>query len=348
MAALRGGITTIIDFLAPISHESQLDEAFRSRLSLAEASHVDYAMHACLGNFQGSVQALVAQVKARGMSSIKVFTTYSESDRMVPEGVLKELLDEDMVIMVHAEDDRFVDADWEDINSYEASRPLESELSALHHLLDQLGRATLYVVHVSSGSGVEVLSGKEQVIIESCPHYFYLTRDHFNGDLGGLYLLAPPLRSVEEKDKLNERFEWIHTIGTDHCPFRKSEKLASRNAKVIPKGIGSISYSFLLMYNKFGESVIEKMSTRVAEVFHLNGKGKLAVGYDADLFLMDPKDQTIVDTNPDSEDYSVYEGMILDGKIKSTMIRGKFAMESGKIMQAQGQYVRSDGDESTH
>lgn len=346
--AVQGGVTTLIDFLAPISHESELEEAFRSRLAQAKFSVADYAMHATLGNFRGDVEQLVRSVKSNGMSSIKVFTTYSESDRMIPQSILRQLLDQDLVIMVHAEDDRLVDADWEDISTYEASRPLESEISALNCLIDNLGKGTLYVVHVSSGSGVELLSDMDRVIIESCPHYFYLTRERFKGDFGGLYLLAPPLRSVEEKGKLNQLFDSVYTIGTDHCPFTKSEKLASRSAKTIPKGIGSIRYSFLLMYNKFGERVIEKMSSRVAEVFELKGKGRLAAGYDADLFLFDPEGETVVQSSPESEAYSVYEGMILQGKIHSTMIRGQFAMEEGILKQVKGRYVRSDGNESAH
>lgn len=348
VAAVRGGVTTLIDFLPPIEHENELAAAFESRLSLAKECITDYAMHATLGNFKGNVAELIKVVKKQGMSSVKVFTTYSESNRMVPDQVLKQLLDQDIVTMVHAEDDRLVDSDWEDIATYESSRPLESELSALKNLLSKRRNGTLYVVHVSSGSGVELLAGREGVIIESCPHYFYLTRDMLKGDYGGLYLLAPPLRSTFESEKLNKAIEDVYTIGTDHCPFTKAEKLETRSAKAIPKGIGGIQYSFLLMYSRFGDQVIDKMSSHVAEVFGLKGKGKLAKGYDADLFLFDPKAETVVESDTDKDDYSVYENMTLKGKIRSTMIRGKFVMEAGKIVGSSGRYIRSERDESTH
>lgn len=342
VAAVRGGVTTLIDFLAPIENESEIEGAFESRLNLAKKSVTDYAMHATLGNFKGEVHRLIEAVKTLGMGSVKVFTTYSESNRMVPDHVLKQLLDQEIVTMVHAEDDRLVESDWQDIASYESSRPLDAELSALKKLLLQLGKGTLYVVHVSSGSGVELLAGRERVVIESCPHYFYLTRNSFKGENGGLYLLAPPLRSEVESEKLNQAIEDVYTIGTDHCPFTKAEKLATQSAKSIPKGIGSIQYSFLLMYNRFGEQVIEKMSSHVAEVFKLKDKGRLAKGYDADLFLFDPKGETLVESDTDMDDYSIYEGMALKGKVLSTMIRGKFAMEAGKIAKFSGRYIRSD------
>lgn len=348
VAAVRGGITTLIDFLAPIEDESEIEAAFESRLRLAKKSLTDYAMHATLGNFKGNVGQLVDAVKALGMTSVKVFTTYSESNRMVPDKVLKQLLDQGIVTMVHAEDDRLVDSDWEDIATYESSRPLDSELSALNNLLLKMGKGTLYVVHVSSGSGVELLAGRDRVIIESCPHYFYLTRDSFKGDCGGLYLLAPPLRNTIESTKLNKAIDKVYTIGTDHCPFTKSEKLATRSAKLIPKGIGGVQYSFLLMYGKFGEQVIDKMSSHVAEVFGLIGKGRLAKGYDADLFLFDSKGETVVESDADADDYSVYEGMTLKGKILSTMRRGEFVMEAGKITESGGRYIRSERDEGTN
>ncbi len=345
VAAVRGGVTTLIDFLAPIENETEITAAFDSRLNLAKECVTDYAMHATLGNFKGDVVRLIESVKQLGMNSVKVFTTYSESNRMVSDQVLTQLLDQEIVTMVHAEDDRLVDSEWQEIATYESSRPLDAELSALKNLLLKQGRGTLYVVHVSSGSGVKLLAGRDRVVIESCPHYFYLTKDSFKGEYGGLYLLAPPLRNNAEREKLNKAIENVYTIGTDHCPFTKSEKLETRSAKSIPKGIGSIQYSFLLMYDRFGEQVIEKMSRHVAEVFRLKGKGKLAEGCDADLFLFDPLGETLVESDVETEDYSVYEGMKLKGRIVSTMLRGKFVMEAGKIAETSGRYIRSECDE---
>lgn len=347
VAAAFGGVTTILDFLDPIESESEYADALKSRMEKAKASIIDYGFHATLGNFSGDVKELVRQVKRSGLSSIKVFTTYSESDRKVPKEVLKVLLGEEIVTMVHAEDDELVDARYKEISTFENSRPLTSELSALKDLLALKIRGVLYVVHVSSGSGVELLSNMKHVVIESCPHYFYLSKESFKEEQGALYLLAPPLRSREERDKLNKRISLLTTIGTDHCPFKKEEKLKSEDAAQVPKGIGSISYSFLLMYNKFGIGIIDKMSKNVAAVFGLKDKGEIIEGHRADLFLFDPLKHTVVSAQMGASDYSVYQDMVLKGAVIRTMVGGKVVMDDGRVFENKGQFVRSDFNDRT-
>lgn len=346
LAAIRGGVTTILDFLDPITSEVMLQNAFQTRQRLAEHSRIDYGFHATLGHFTGDVEELVTGVKALGMNSVKVFTTYSESDRMVPDAVLKTLLDQPVITMVHAEADDLVHADWRDIGTYEDSRPLAAELKALDQLIQFQGAGTLYVVHVSSGSGVQKLMQRERVFIESCPHYFSLTKDVFKRPDGGLYLMAPPLRSAAESEKLKGLIDQVHTIGTDHCPFTQAEKLGSPDASRIPKGVGGIETSFLVMYNLFGERIIDKMTRQVAEIFGLAHKGQLLPDYDADVFLFDPKGVTDIGLSG-ACDYSIYEGSALSGKVISTLLRGTFALENGVIHDTKGKYIRSSLDEST-
>lgn len=341
VAAAKGGVTTILDFLDPIAHEDDLIRAFEKRYKLAQNSIIDFGFHATLSSFHGDVGKIVKQVKQLGMSSIKVFTTYSESGRMIETEHLEALLKNKIITMVHAEDDALVDSTWEDIATYESSRPLEAELSALDQLLKMDIKGKLYVVHVSSGSGVEKLSGNQNVFVESCPQYFYFDKRVFGLENGCLYLLAPPFRAESEKEKLKMNIGNIHTIGTDHCPFKRAEKKASDKASEIPKGVGSIAYSFLLMYNFYGNSIIDKMSSNVADIFGLKSKGRIQDGYDADLVLFDPEGKTIVKGSGVC-DYSIYDGLSLKGSIMSTLVRGKFVMKDGKITSAKGRYVRGE------
>ncbi len=341
VAAAKGGVTTILDFLDPIAHEDDLIRAFEKRYKIAQKSIIDFGFHTTLSSFHGDIGKIVKKVKQLGMNSIKVFTTYSESGRMIETEHLKALLKQNIITMVHAEDDTLVDARWQDITTYETSRPLAAELSALDQLLEMDVRGKLYVVHVSSGSGVEKLSGKRNIYVESCPQYFYYDNRVFALENGSLYLLAPPFRSVSEKERLKENIGNIHTIGTDHCPFKKAEKMASDNASEIPKGIGSIAYSFLLMYNLYGDSIIEKMTSNVADIFGLKKKGRILTDYDADLVLFDPDGKTVVKGSGVC-DYSIYDGLSLKGSIKSTLVRGKFVMKDGKVIPAKGQYVRGE------
>lgn len=341
-AAIFGGVTTILDFLDPIKSVDDLSLAFNKRLREAQACACDFGFHTTLGDFQGDLKPLVALSKALGIESIKVFTAYKDSGRMLAKDQLEALLDQDILVMVHAEADHLVDEDWEDIASYGTSRPLASETEALQWLLDHQGKARLYVVHVSSGSGVHLLKDHEGVIIESCPHYFYLSDEVFSEDEGGLYLLAPPLRSQAEKEAINASFDRVHTIGTDHCPFLRADKLKTPMANKLPKGIGGIEHSFLLMFNKFGLEAIPKMSQEVAKHFGLLHKGRVAVGYDADLVIFDPEGHTLTTDQHGACDYTPYGEMRLKGRIMSTLIRGEWRLLDGYYIGGKGQYIRSE------
>lgn len=341
-AAARGGFTTLLDFLDPITHESELEDAFKKRMLKAESAMVDYSFHATLGNFKGDVNQLTKLVKSLGMNSVKVFTTYSESNRMIGTEALKNLLDEDVLTMVHAEADHLVSPEWEDIKSYESSRPLEAELEAIDRLLRLKGKGKLYVVHVSSGSGVKRLKGHPDIYIESCPHYFYYDQQAYATPEGAKFLMAPPLRSRSEMIALRNEIDAVHCIGTDHCPFKLSEKMKPTSAREVPKGVGGLPYSFLLMYNLFGRSVVPKYTENVARTFGLRDKGRIAPGYDADLTLLDPKGTTLIETDSLSDRYSLYDGMRLKGVIKGTMVRGQYVFKEGALLAHSGRFVKGE------
>lgn len=351
-AAAKGGVTTVLDFTQPIAQASELGGAYEKRMLEACKCPIDYGFHLTLGDFEGDIETLVRHAKALGMGSVKVFTTYAASKRKISDVVLAKLLDIDVITMVHAEDDALVHEVWADIATYEASRPLASELAAIDKLIqvmdvspsesEAVKKGKLYVVHVSSGSGVALLKNHQNIFIESCPHYFVFDKDVYQTPEGANFMMAPPLRAKSEKEKLRGNFAHIHTIGTDHCPFKQSEKRVSKEPTYIPKGIGGIEYSFLLMYSIFGASVIDKMSSNPAQIFELEGKGALKIGNDADLFVFDPSGETLVDASNQGVDrYSPYDGMCLKGRVVATMSRGTFVWKDGVCVEAIGRYIRS-------
>jgi allantoinase len=71
-------------------------------------------------------------------------------------------------------------------------------------------------------------------------------------------------------------------------------------------------------------------------------KGDIAVGYDADLVLLDP-DETFTVRAAESESsqgYTPFEGMELTGRVKTTLLRGEVVYEDGNVVgPARGQYL---------
>lgn len=357
-AAAFGGVTTILDFLDPITRQADYQRILKKRMSEAENACIDYSFHLTLGNFKDfhEITELLSQAYNSGINSVKIFTTYSDSDRKCPDAVIAEILKTDMLLMAHSENDGLIDPDYELVSTFERSRPVISEISEVAKLAEMAAYedGCLYLVHMSAGSTVEMMAKRfsdrlgKRIFLESCPHYYYLNRESFKGPEGRKFLLAPPLRSEVEQEKLKKNLLHISTIGTDHCPFMTKEKMKYEKAYQVPKGIGSIEYSFLLMYNLYGDEVIEHFTCRPARIFGLTHKGCIDVDMDADIVLFDPNALTYVNKGHSACDYSPYEGKELHGVIVSTLLRGHFVVENGVFMGGEGKYIRRGYCESNH
>jgi len=341
LAAL-GGVTTLIDFLDPIYENKDLEGAFKKRKKEAEAISVDYAFHCTLGNYSDNVKTLEQKLDGLGITSVKVFTTYSSSNRQCQYHVIKDLLNTNLLILAHAEDDDMIYSP-ETIEDYEASRGPTAELSAVSKLLDLLKEASgrLYIVHVSSGNTLASIDKSlydDRLYLESCPQYFTFTKDVFLKEQGPLYLLAPPFRGHDSIDLLKKNIKKVNSIGTDHCSFTYEEKMKYEVVDKIPKGIGSLGLSFQIMYSLFGKDIIPKFTSEPARIFNLSKKGKIKIDYDADFAIIDFNQVTNPSHYKKNCDYDIYHD-ILPMKVVKTILRGEIIMADGEVWSGKGRYV---------
>lgn len=340
--AVLGGVTTVLDFLDPIWNNNELDEVFAKRLRDSEKSLVDYGFHCTLANYQGNVDYLISSAKEKGISSIKVFTTYSDSDRRCSNEVIKDVLKKNILLMAHCEKDELIYI-AKNMAEYEDSRSEKAELEAIKELSQYAnGNGKLYVVHISSGNNLELLEKSENIYFESCPQYFYLNKDLFRLKEGEKYLLAPPLRSSDSIELIKKNIDKLDVIGTDHCPFTLSEKLSSSPYSRIPKGIGTLGFAFQLMYELFGDKIIDKFTSNPARIFGLKNKGQIAEGFDGDFAIIDPKSSTEIDISLSGCDYSPYENIKLNSRVITTIVRGTIVMDRATVFPHKGKYQRRE------
>jgi len=356
IAAAFGGITTFIDFLEPITKVQEFDAMLQKKKDESKKSYIDYAFHTTAGNFKDDVDKLISVSSENGISSVKLFTTYSESNRKISDTKLKEFLTNsnktDTLILVHAENDEIIlNADTEDIvEDYENSRPAIAEITEVKKLAEVVDevKGKLYIVHVTCGSSIEFLKEKygellgKNIFIESCPQYFHLTKDVYKREDGRLFLFAPPLRSSEEQEKLKKNITIINTIGTDHCPFTKAEKMKYKKASKIPKGIGGLEFSFSLMYHLFGNNIIDKFTINPAKIHNLfPKKGIIQVGSDADFAIFDPVKTQVLERGQSKSDFNPYENWLTNGLIESTILRGEFIVKDRKFVgTSTGRFIK--------
>ena len=352
IAAAFGGITTYIDFLNPVKNNVALKKTFDEKRALAKDSVIDYAFHATIADLEEEPIKFINEVKTLGIPTIKLFTTYSNSRRRTKDRTIDKLLtitkETGTLILAHAENDELVlKGEKIHVLQHESSRPALAEISEVIKLAEMTkyrdGR--MYIVHTNCGTTVERLKENyksmlnSDFIIESCPHYFLFSYSKYLQRDGYLYTVIPPLRSEREVKKLNAEIDNIFTIGTDHCPFNSVDK-NKEFVDEIPMGVGSVEYSFPLMYERFGEKIIDKFTKHPAMIHGLwPKKGNLFPGADADIVIFDSNAHHIIKENNSKVDYNLYKNMEISGKVCATISKGKFVVKDGVFIGGHGEYL---------
>jgi len=352
VAALYGGVTSYVDFLEPTDSVKELERSYHERLELAKKSVIDYHFHACIKNPKGDLEAYVIKMKELGMNTLKLFTTYSDSDRRTYDKEIIQLLklskQYHFLIMAHIENDDLIQLDdsftYKDLT---ISRPALSELTEALKLAEYTRQTQgyMYMVHLSSGKTLEALIHNypdilnKHFFVESCPQYFTFTEDALKRKDGFLYTFAPPLRTEQERKLLLKYHDAVYTIGTDHCAFMKKDKVKPTLHET-PLGIGGIEHALGIMRYHLNDEAIEKMTKRVAYTQGLHSKGEIKEGLDADLVLFQLDDGYRVHGNHGTCDYSVYENLPSAGRVISTILRGKFVLKEGKLIKHTGQLIK--------
>ncbi|MDP2425992.1 MAG: amidohydrolase family protein [Candidatus Izemoplasmatales bacterium] len=350
VCALYGGVTTIIDFLNPSSNSLELNKHFALRKVEALRCQTDYFFHATIKEPNEPIKSFVQTVKELGLKSIKLFTTYSSTNRRTRDESIIELLevtiDEDILVTAHIEDDSLIDLNPDFTTSLLGkSRPSISETKEAMKLASYVEKTggKMYMVHCSSGETLSQLKhAYERILnrrffVESCPHYFLFDETRYHNQDAYLYTMAPPLRSKKEQLLLHQGIDDVHTIGTDHCSFLKKDK-QKELLEHVPLGVGGIEHSFRVMYSMFGDKVIDKMTSHVANMFGLQQKGSIEVGKDADFVLFSTHEPQRITTSHSRSDGDIYLNQWVNTTIQTTILRGYVRMHQGQFFEQVGTY----------
>jgi allantoinase len=122
----------------------------------------------------------------------------------------------------------------------------------------------------------------------------------------------------------------IDTIASDHSPCPPERKAGPAPFAGV-SGVQT-TLSLLLGSNQLSLTEITQWRTAAARLFGLERKGALAVGFHADLVLIDPEARWIVseDTLHSRHARSPFSGRVLRGVVISTLVRGKVVYQSGR------------------
>jgi dihydropyrimidinase len=182
---------------------------------------------------------------------------------------------------------------------------------------------------------------------EVCMHHLLLTDDWYDTPDGERYLVCPPLRTPSDAEAL-----WagladgtITTIGSDHCQAKTptGDWLASaghRHAYGLA-GIGPrlpLLLSAALARGLTLDQVARLAAENPARAFgHYPRKGALLPGSDADAVVFDPAGENVLpaDGLGDETGDSVYAGMVLRGRIRAVLLRGRLIVADDEIVDGE-------------
>ena len=337
-ALAAGGYTTFVDMPLNNLPVTTTVAAFDLKFETAKRSSlVDFGFWG--GLVPGNLGELAGLVE-RGVVGFKAFMCPSGIDEFPPcdaetlrQG-MKRIAELDSILLVHAEDPaELLAPKGPTARDFIASRPWEAELSAIHQAI-MLSRETgcrLHIVHVSTVPGIASIQDAQlrgiDVSGETCPHYL-LYADEDLERLGGAGKCAPPLRSRGNRDDLLAMLAAgeVEMVVSDHSPSTLDLKEGDDFARIWGGISGCQSTRQLLLAKANLEpSVIAAVTaTNVARRFRLSKKGDIAPGFDADLWIVDLREEDVVRR----EDllyrnrFSAHEGQRIRGKTVKTLLRG--------------------------
>jgi allantoinase len=363
LAAIAGGVTTIIDHPLTIPEVTNV-EVFQEKIKIGErSSYTDFALH---GGVAHDNSADLIKLWEAGCTAFKIFMCESGSKVAgLPSG---ELLAAFRTIgafggrvIIHAEDQSILEYNKIKLDesgrvdplAFTDWRPEIVEIEAIHRALFLMKGTGVKAVfaHTTVPDGVNLVKAAKadglDVIVETCPHNLYLTTEHLR-EKGPWVTYSPPVRKPESVERLwNQLAEGlITTMGSDHGPVDRTLKVSGEhNIWNSQFGIPGTETMVPLMLNAVLEEKIslERMvsilSENPARIYGLYPrKGAIQIGSDADITIVDPARETILEARKmqTSCGWIPYEGWKLKGRVISTIVRGNMVMDRGQILGKPG------------
>ena len=245
------------------------------------------------------------------------------------------------------------------LEAYSASRPPHSEglaVTIASYLAHETGLPNINLLHLSSAKALDAAL----IMAKAFPHINFrreVTIGHLLADfhtakgLGGK--VNPPLRSRDDVEAL-----WGHVLAgevdwvvSDHACCRDEMKFGDPRDDVFvaKSGFGGAEYllpGLVSEGRKRGLSyqrIAQLTAANPAQRFALHTKGNIAVGYDADIALVDPDSSWVVraEDSESTQEYTPFEGFEMSARVTDTFVRGHHVLRNGSVTgQPQGMYLR--------
>lgn len=346
-AAVLGGVTGVFEM--PNTNPNTTGAAtLEDKLHRAHhRMHCDFAFW--VGGTAENISDLPELERLPGAAGIKVFIGSSTGNLLVEDdATLERIL---RVIKrrsaYHCEDEARLRERMScrvpgDPSSHPVWRDATAALMATQRLVT-LARKTntpVHVLHVSTADEIEYLKDHKDIAsVEVTPHHLTLVAPECYQTLGTYAQMNPPVR-----DKAHRAGIWrgvdqgiADILGSDHAPHTHEEKHhAYPGSHSGMTGVQTLVPTMLDHVNAGRLSLqrfVDMTSAGPARLFNIQGKGRIAVGYDADLTIVDMKRRETIRNSWIASrcGWTPYDGKTVTGWPVGTFVRGRKVMWEGEL-----------------
>ena len=355
--AVLGGVVAVFEM--PNTEPTTTDpDTLADKLARAKGRmHCDHAFY--VGGTHENARFLGELERLPGCCGIKVFMGASTGSLLVQDdaGVEDVLRHVNRRAAFHSEDEyRLADrrplartGDW--TSHPEVRDPVSAMMSTerLVRIATKLGKR-IHVLHVTTAEEMAFLAQHKDVAsVEVTPQHLTLTAPEAYERLKGFAQMNPPIREAHHQAGLWEGVALgvADVLGSDHAPHTREEK--ARLYPASPSGMPGVQtlVPIMLTHVVDGKLTLERFvdltSHGVNRIFGLADKGRLAVGFDADLTIVDMKARRTIthDWMATRAGWTPFDGFEAKAWPKATIVRGQIVMRDDEVIdEGRGEPVR--------
>lgn len=347
-AAALGGVTAVFE-MPNTNPPTSTPGALADKLQRAKnRAHIDHAFYA--GATPDNADHLHELERLPGCCGIKTFMGSSTGSLLVKddEGLNRILKSIRRRGAFHAEDEDRLnerkplarEGDW---TSHPEVRDDQTALLAVRRLVEAARKhgKRVHVLHVSSAIEMEYLaSAKDVATVETLPQFLTFEGPEIYRQLNGFAQMNPPIRYAKDRAAL-----WglgiaqgvVDVLGTDHAPHTREEK--AQPYPKSPSGMPGVQTLVPVMLTHVAQGrlslarFVDLTSAGPQRVFGIEGKGRIALGYDADLTLVDLQARREIKNEDQATrvGWTPFDGFVAQGWPMATIIRGQVVMHDGEL-----------------
>ena len=350
MAAVAGGITSFMD-MPNVNPQTTTIKYLEDKYTIAsKKSLANYSFY--LGATNDNIEE-IKKLNPKNVCGLKVFMGSSTGNMLVDkDDKLEEIFKTcPTLIATHCEDSPTIDANLEKFKAkygddipYECHPLIRSEEACYKSSskaveLAKRNNTRLHILHLSTAKETELFTiedrKQKKITGEVCVHHLWFNQEAYK-EKGNFVRWNPAIKTENDRLGLLEALKEgrLDVIATDHAPHTIKEKTG-----VYTKAAGGgplVQHSLICMLELINkgeitiEKVIDKMCHAPADIFSIEKRGYIKVGYYADLCLISKNSWTVTKDNVLYKcGWSPFEGTTFNNMIEKTFVNGNLVYDNG-------------------